>query len=82
VDREQKPLLVTQGEALTLLGGIGRTKLWDLVNNGEIVGVNVGRRSFITVKSVAAYVDRLTQAAEADYDLDATMARHKGRAAI
>jgi hypothetical protein len=52
--------LVTQGEALALLGGIGRTKLWDLVNHGEIVRVNVGRRSFITVKSVAAYVDRVT----------------------
>lgn len=82
MDREQKPLLVTQGEALALLGGIGRTKLWDLVNHGEIVRVNVVRRSFITVKSVAAYVDRLTQAAEADYDLDAMRARHKGRAAI
>jgi len=45
VDREQKPLLLTQGEALALLGGIGRTKLWDLVNHGEIVRVNVGRRA-------------------------------------
>ena len=45
MDREQKPLLLTQGEALALLGGIGRTKLWDLVNHGEIVRVNVGRRA-------------------------------------
>ena len=46
------------------------------------VGLRLFMCSFITVKSVAAYVDQLTQAAEADYDLDATTARHKGRAAI
>lgn len=44
------------------LGGIGRTMIYELVKRGEIVKVNIGRRSFITSESLGAYVDRLTAA--------------------
>ncbi|KUI13459.1 hypothetical protein AU191_16855 [Mycolicibacterium acapulense] len=56
-------LLVPYGEAMAALGGISRTTLWELVNRGEVVRVNIGSRGFITAKSIAAYVDRLTAAA-------------------
>jgi hypothetical protein len=45
------------------LGGIGHTTMYDLINRGEVVKVNIGRRSFITADSLAAYVGRLSQAA-------------------
>lgn len=51
------PILDTQAA----LGGIGRTKLYELVNAGELVHVNIGRRGFITADSIAAYVERLKQ---------------------
>jgi hypothetical protein len=47
------------------LGGIGRTTTYELIDRGELVKVNIGRRAFITTESLAAYVDRLTEAATA-----------------
>ncbi|SHZ99820.1 Uncharacterised protein [Mycobacteroides abscessus subsp. abscessus] len=44
------------------LGGIGLTKVYQLINDGELVKVNIGRRGFITRKSIEAYVDRLAAA--------------------
>lgn len=58
-------LLLPYSEAMAALGGISRTTLWELVNRGELVRVNIGARSFITAKSIAEYVDRLTAAATA-----------------
>jgi hypothetical protein len=48
--------------ACTALGGVGRTKVYELVNEGELVKVNIGRRGFITTESLVAYVDRLSEA--------------------
>ncbi len=36
------------------LGGIGHTTIYALINSGELVKVNIGRRSFITAESLAA----------------------------
>jgi hypothetical protein len=47
-------------EARQFLGGIGHTTIYELVNRGEIVKVNIGRRGFITSESLEAYVDRLS----------------------
>lgn len=41
------------------LGGIGRTKLYDLFDQGELVRVNIGRRAFVTQSSIDAYLSRL-----------------------
>lgn len=56
-------LLLPYSDAQNALGGIGRTTLWELVRDGHLVKVSIGRRGFITAKSIAAYVDRLTEAA-------------------
>lgn len=45
------------------LGGVGRTTVYDLIKRGELTQVHVGRRSFLTAKSLEAYVDRLSEAA-------------------
>ena len=57
-------LLVPIPDACTMLG-VGRTKTYELADTGELVKVNIGRRAFITAKSLAAYVDRLSEAASA-----------------
>ncbi|CAA0120985.1 Uncharacterised protein [Mycolicibacterium vanbaalenii] len=57
--------LVPIPEAREVLGGIGHTTIYDLIKRGEIVKVNIGRRGFITSESLAAYVDRLSEAATA-----------------
>jgi hypothetical protein len=43
-------------------GRRAHTTIYELIDRGEIVKVNLGRRSFITVESLDAYVDRLTVA--------------------
>ncbi len=56
-------LLVPISDTCTRLGGISRTTVYELINRGELVKVNIGTRGFITAESIAAYVDRLTKAA-------------------
>ena len=59
MDTRMKRLLPIP-EARQLLGGIGHTTIYELVNRGEIVKVNIGRRGFITSESLEAYMDRLS----------------------
>jgi len=54
-------LLIPIEAARNRLGGISRTMVYELINRGEIIKVNIGKRGFITSESIAAYVDRLTQ---------------------
>jgi Helix-turn-helix domain len=56
-------LLVPIAEARAVLGGIGHTTIYDLIKRRELVKVNIGRRGFITSESLAAYVNRLEEAA-------------------
>ena len=42
--------------------GIGRTKVYQLIGQHELVQVSIGRRSFVTTESLVAYVDRLSEA--------------------
>ena len=56
-------LLVPFPEAQRLMGGLGLTKTYELVHSGDLVKVNIGRRTFITRQSIEAYVDRLSAAA-------------------
>ncbi|MDG5483342.1 helix-turn-helix domain-containing protein [Mycolicibacterium gadium] len=59
---DTKPrLLVSISDAREVLGGIGHSTIYELVSQGEIIKVNIGRRGFITSESLDAYVSRLTR---------------------
>ena len=58
-------LLTPINGACAALGGVGRTKIYELVNRRELVKVTIDRRSFITTESLVAYVNRLSEAASA-----------------
>lgn len=58
----EKALLYEFAMAGEVLGGLGRSTIYELVDAGELRRVKVGRRAFITAESVAAYVDRLAGA--------------------
>jgi Helix-turn-helix domain len=60
---EREQLLIPIPGTCSALGGVSRTTVYDLVNQGQLVKVNIGRRGFITAKSLADYVDRLSEAA-------------------
>ncbi|PJE01902.1 MAG: hypothetical protein CK428_30605 [Mycobacterium sp.] len=60
--------LVPIPEARSVLGGIGRSTLYELIEQGEVVRVKLGRRAFVTAESLVAYVDRLTAAGTATGD--------------
>lgn len=70
--------LVSIPEARHVLGGIGHTTVYELINRREIVKVNIGRRGFITSESLDAYLDRLSEAATADLTSECTRGRHAG----
>lgn len=65
MDNSDGQLLVPYNVARHQLGGIGRTTLYELVEHGELERVNIGRRGFITARSLAAYVNRLSEVASA-----------------
>ena len=55
-------LLTPYNEVMQQLGGIGRTMLFELINDGHLEKVNIGRRGFITTASITAYVNSLSVA--------------------
>ncbi len=48
--------LLDVGETTSFLGGIGRTKLYELVKSGELSTVHIGRRTFFRQSDVEAFV--------------------------
>ena len=40
-------------------GNVGRTMTYDLINAGKLKKVKIGTRTFITDKSIRAYVQKL-----------------------
>jgi hypothetical protein len=64
MDTKQPRLLMPYLEVREALGGIGNTKLWELLEAGELERVRIGTRAFVTVESVAAYVERLKDQSE------------------
>ena len=45
--------------AADALGGISRSKLYELLADGQLERVHIGVRSFVTRRSINAYIDRL-----------------------
>ena len=46
-------------EAQERLGGICRTKVFDLIKSGELRSVKVGRRRLIPESAIVEYIERL-----------------------
>ena len=59
------PRIVPVPQAKELLGGIGTTKFYELMNNRQITRVKIGARTFITTESIDSYLDRLNEVAGA-----------------
>lgn len=57
-----KPLLVNRHEARRLLGGIGDSKLYELMNRGDIEGVFLDNKRLFTYTSLVAFAERLPKA--------------------
>jgi len=43
-------------EARSLLGGISRVTIYELLNNGELSSVTIGRRRFIPAGAITAFI--------------------------
>lgn len=63
MDITQGQLLVAVPKARAVLGGIGHTTIYELFKTGQLQRVNIGRRAFVTAKSLEEYVSRLEEAA-------------------
>jgi len=57
-DKVLLPIWPDTGQAL---GGIGRTKVFELIKNGELRAVKIGRRTFVVAESVSDFIRRLEQ---------------------
>lgn len=67
-----KSPVVSLPDAMAELGGISRTGIYHLLDRGELHRVNVGRRAFITRKSLDAFWERLDADASAQLGGDAS----------
>lgn len=63
------PLFVSVIDAARLLG-IGRTRLYQLIDNGDVVSVRVGGRRLVSRRSLVAYHDRLLGLPDEEGDND------------
>ena len=48
-------------ETRRLLGGIGKTKLYELLKQGCLQGVRIGHRRLVRGESIEQYIKRLTK---------------------
>ena len=53
------PLLHSINDACRMLGDSGRNTVYNLINDGRLTMVKLGRRSFITHDSIVAFVESL-----------------------
>jgi hypothetical protein len=60
---ESVRLLVPYAEARHQLGGIGRTKLDELLSQNKLTRVHIGRRAFITAESINQFIESLNDSA-------------------
>lgn len=60
----QPVLLPVYPDTGKALGGIGRTKTFELIKSGELRTVTIGRRRFVPVTAIEEYVARLEQGSE------------------
>ena len=59
-DQSARRRLVPIEDAQRELGGIGRTTLYRLIEDGYLTRANIGRRAFITGNSLDSYIDSIT----------------------
>ena len=57
-------LLYSIPDARAALGGIGHSKFYDLVAEGELQILKMGRRSFVEPHVISRYVESLREKAE------------------
>ncbi len=53
-------LLYDINESCSTLGGISRSQLYKLIDDGVLERVNIGRRAFVTGRSLNSYVESLS----------------------
>jgi hypothetical protein len=54
-----RPLLMPVPRARAELGNIWQHEMWELFGEGELETVSIGRRRFVVVESLDAYIARL-----------------------
>lgn len=69
--QEQVGRLVPIPDSCGVLGGIGRTKLYELINDGHLTRVRIGARAFITSESLESFLGELTNGAVSALDGEA-----------
>lgn len=67
VTEQYRPLLSIE-EGQEYLGGISRTKLFNLMRDGEIRRIKIGRSTRIPRASLDAFIERLEVEAEANVE--------------
>lgn len=57
-------ILFSEAEGREALGGLGRSKFYELIRDGEIQIVKIGRRTFVARDELERYVASLSKAVE------------------
>ena len=47
------------------LGGLGRSKFWELISSGELRSVKIGKRRLVPEQAICEYTERLETRANA-----------------
>jgi excisionase family DNA binding protein len=69
IPSRSEPLLYTIPEAATALR-VSRTKLYELLDSGEIESIHIGRSRKIPAEALRTYIDRLRRARACEHRPD------------
>ncbi len=64
MDQDLRPRLVSIAQAADMLG-VGRTKLYELLDSGELRAVQIGVRRLVTIASIDGLIERALEADQA-----------------
>ncbi|WP_343577475.1 helix-turn-helix domain-containing protein [Mycobacterium sp.] len=65
MENEQFPPLVAIPKVPEFIGGISRSKVYELIDAGELRRIRIGRRAFISGDSIAAFLRKVLTSGDA-----------------
>lgn len=68
MEHEDRRLIPWWPDAGIALGGIGRTKVHQLIATGELPSVKIGRRRFVATRDLEEYIEGLRAAGKGATD--------------
>lgn len=63
-EQDDRKLIPWWPDAGVTLGGLSKATMWRLIKSGELRSLKIGRRRFVAVRDIDAYIDQRREAGQ------------------